>query len=260
MDNYVTFVSRQKLHDLNPLGIGFAKCVPDFNVGPVVLFDYAIIHYVIKGKGVFKKNGKSYSVYPGQSFIIMPNEEVQYTADTDDPWTYQWINFDGELMWDFAVLPPVFPGNADFFSELYLILSKKGDDKNLRLFSTSALFKYYAGIKLHDDENTFSNLVYDAKKYIDNNYMFDLSVEALAKRYRISRFHFTRLFSREFGKSPYEYLTAVRMNAARAHMLAGRSVTETAGLCGYNDSSNFTKAFKANNGVGPREFIKINRK
>ena len=50
------------------------------------------------------------------------------------------------------------------------------------------------------------------------------------------------------------------MNAARAHMLAGRSVTETAGLCGYNDSSNFTKAFKANNGVGPREFIKINRK
>ena len=103
-------------------------------------------------------------------------------------------------------------------------------------------------------------MVYDAKKYIDNNYMFDISVEALAKRYRVSRFHFTRLFSREFGKSPYEYLTAVRMNAARAHMLAGRSVTETAGLCGYNDSSNFTKAFKANNGVGPREFIKINRK
>lgn len=51
-----------------------------------------------------------------------------------------------------------------------------------------------------------------------------------------------------------------RMARAKRLMLSDkRSITETAHLLGYQDSANFTRAFRRHTGVSPREFLRQNK-
>ena len=54
-----------------------------------------IIHFVLDGAGFYSAGGQTWSLTPGQMFIIYPNEPITYAADDNQPWTYAWIGFRG---------------------------------------------------------------------------------------------------------------------------------------------------------------------
>ena len=93
--------------DLNPLLLGYEFCRPGKSFGPTAR-KYVIIHYVESGKGEVLKDGHLYPVKAGEAFIIRPGEVAIYTADTEDPWVYHWIAFDGKLSEKFYELDHVF--------------------------------------------------------------------------------------------------------------------------------------------------------
>ena len=67
-----------------------------------------------------------------------------------------------------------------------------------------------------------------------------------------------RLFRQEMNTTPHKYLANLRLETA-ADMLCqstGRSVTEIAHMCGYNDPLYFSRVFKKRYGVSPREYAK----
>ena len=53
--------------------------------------DEFIIHFVLDGAGFYSAGGQTWSLTPGQMFIIYPNEPITYGADETYPWTYAWI-------------------------------------------------------------------------------------------------------------------------------------------------------------------------
>lgn len=57
--------------------------------------DEFIIHFVLDGTGFYSAGGQTWSLTPGQMFVIYPNEPVTYGADETNPWTYAWIGFRG---------------------------------------------------------------------------------------------------------------------------------------------------------------------
>ena len=57
--------------------------------------DEFIIHFVLDGTGFYSAGGQTWSLTPGQMFVIYPNEPVTYGADEINPWTYAWIGFRG---------------------------------------------------------------------------------------------------------------------------------------------------------------------
>ncbi len=80
----------------------------------------------------------------------------------------------------------------------------------------------------------------------------DLSIDDLAAEACLSRFHFTRLFTREIGCSPYRYLVEQRLMAARA-LLTGTAlpVAEVARRTGFKSVEHFTRLFTRETGVAP---------
>ena len=50
-----------------------------------------------KGKGRYQLDNESYEVTAGQGFIIPPDTRTFYQADKEDPWSYYWIGFEGDL-------------------------------------------------------------------------------------------------------------------------------------------------------------------
>ena len=63
--------------------------------------------------------------------------------------------------------------------------------------------------------------------------------------------HLVRAFTREYGLPPHRYLTGRRLDAARAHLLAGHPVAEAATRAGFYDQSHLARHFTRFLGVTP---------
>lgn len=93
-----------------------------------------------------------------------------------------------------------------------------------------------------------------SKKFIDDNFDKNLSIDDLAGEAFLSKFHFTRLFKQYYGKTPYQYLTEVRIIKAKELLAAGHTVTETCYMLGFNSLSSFSALFKKLGGSPPNEY------
>lgn len=106
----------------------------------------------------------------------------------------------------------------------------------------------------------------DVVDYIDNHYDDSLlNVNTLADRMHISSSYLGKLFREFAGCTVLEYLTRVRMEKARALLLADpdRDINKIAADVGYNNNAYFATAFKKYYGVSPskmRDFHAINQK
>jgi AraC-like DNA-binding protein len=63
-----------------------------------------------------------------------------------------------------------------------------------------------------------------------------------------------RCFRRTFGQSIHHRLIRIRIAAARAQLLHGRSIAATAAACGFNDERHFRKSFTSLTGTPPGRF------
>ncbi|WP_231950339.1 GlxA family transcriptional regulator [Allokutzneria albata] len=80
----------------------------------------------------------------------------------------------------------------------------------------------------------------------------DHSVPAMAARAMLSVRHFTRLFSREMGISPAQYVEQTRVEAARGLLENGDDgVEDIARLCGFGTAETMRRAFIRVLGVPP---------
>lgn len=98
-------------------------------------------------------------------------------------------------------------------------------------------------------------LLYDMRRYLEENYNRTLHLDDLAARYYMTKEHLTRLFKREFKSTPYEYLIRCRMERA-GELLAdpNRSVAEISERLGYSDVNYFSKAFRRYYGISPSQY------
>lgn len=89
------------------------------------------------------------------------------------------------------------------------------------------------------------------------------SLDDYIKTFPLNYDYLRRLFKKEVGISPREYLLKGRMELARGIILGGISnryseytVSQTAEACGYSDPLYFSRVFKQYFGVSPSEYGK----
>ena len=95
-----------------------------------------------------------------------------------------------------------------------------------------------------------------AIRFIEGHYAERLRNEDIAKVLHIDPRYLIRLFGKHLDTSPYLYLTQCRMDHALDFLREGRSVSETAFLCGYQSENAFRIAFKKMMGASPTNIMK----
>jgi AraC-like DNA-binding protein len=81
------------------------------------------------------------------------------------------------------------------------------------------------------------------------------SVESLAREARMSRSAFALKFRTVLGQTPLEYLTRWRMRKAGAMIRSNNtSFSEVASAIGYGSESSFSRVFRREMGLAPREY------
>jgi len=104
-------------------------------------------------------------------------------------------------------------------------------------------------------ENRAGTLTKKAKEYIDANYAKSITLEDVAREINVSPQYFSKLFKEETGKNFIDYLTNVRISAAKKLLSQGRlSIKEICYHIGYSDPNYFSRIFKKVVGVPPTEY------
>lgn len=94
-----------------------------------------------------------------------------------------------------------------------------------------------------------------AIRIISENTGKRLTVQQIADATGYDRSHLHRLFKAEIGMGIHEYISAVRMNAAKGMLKDGtHSIADIASLLGFSSQSHFCRSFSEAVGVTPKEF------
>ncbi len=96
----------------------------------------------------------------------------------------------------------------------------------------------------------------DTLSYISENLSGDLSVDSLAARVFLSRYHFMRLFKDQTGSTVHAYIRQKRLLYAARLIREGMPAGQAASVCGFNDYSVFNRAFRASFGIRPADLRK----
>lgn len=107
-----------------------------------------------------------------------------------------------------------------------------------------------------EGENSQTALVMaHVRRYLEDNYMFDLSLDSVGEILHISPAYLSAQFKKYQKMNFLDCLTELRINAAKELLTDPfRSSAEVASMVGYEDASYFARAFKKRTGMTPTQY------
>ena len=218
-----------------------------------------------EGKCSYFIADRSYDVVSGDVILIPPGtiHRTNYNTKTHSRWL---INFSdefvsGEIL-DAALKLGYLYSNDALATQVESIFEMIEEEyvKNdtlsvhaLRTYTEQLLLLMVRSDNEKKRESDGNVIVEGAVKYIQENYMNEVRLSAVAKLMNVSTEHLSRIFKKETGFGFNEYLTLYRLQRAE-HILVnepGRAVGEIAYFCGFNDSNYFSYKFKQKYGISP---------
>src|SRR6186997_751196 len=85
--------------------------------------------------------------------------------------------------------------------------------------------------------------IVQAKLFMDEHYASNIDLDNIADQAFFSKFHFIRQFKKIYGKTPHQYLMAIRIEKAMELLRANTSVLDTCLSIGFESSTSFSGAF-----------------
>ena len=106
-----------------------------------------------------------------------------------------------------------------------------------------------------EENNQTAMIMAQVRRYLEDNYMFDLSLDSVGEILHISPAYLSAQFKKYQKMNFLDCLTELRINAAK-ELLADpfRSTAEVASMVGYEDASYFARAFKKRTGMTPTQY------
>jgi AraC-like DNA-binding protein len=87
---------------------------------------------------------------------------------------------------------------------------------------------------------------------MDENFHEPIDLDRLSREACLSRFHFHRLFTRIYQRTPHQYLTRKRIEQARQWLAANElTVSEICSNVGFESIGSFSSLFKKEIGFAP---------
>ncbi len=233
-------------------------------------FPYCTFQFTLEGAGVYADDSGTYDVGPGHGFLFTSESSdwsYRYPPGGTAPWTFVYAEFTGgntlvlsqELV---ARHGPIYALSPDsliirtllgFHNSGWKTIAH-GAAANAELCLELILkMAECAGQPQQGDSR--GPLIETALSLIENRLDRPLGVEELAAALAISREHFTRIFRRDMGLSPHQYIVQQKIRLA-CHLLRTTSLPckEIAECVGDNSPAHFSKQFRQLAGVSPKAF------
>jgi len=234
--------------------------------------DYYILLYCTSGEGWYKVGEKSFTIIENQFVVLPPDTPYSFGANRTNPWTIYWVHFKGALASSFFNLPVIprqilpeadsrLQDRIQLFEEIYsnLELSFHSDHyiyASICLFHFLGSFKYVEQFRrirnIDIIENGFSER---AIYYMRENVEHNLTLEHLAKHFKLSPSHFSARFQQETKQSPIKYFITLKIEKACQYIeLSNLKISEIFPKLGFQDGAYFSRMFTKIMGISPSKY------
>ena len=189
-------------------------------------------------------------------FINYVPSDVNYTRSASDDHMIvvhlKFFNYHAEDVESF--LPEHPEKYQTHFRELLKLWNKK--DTTYKNECAAILYKIFAECQKDNPSTAEGGKISASVSYLQKNYLQkDFSLSLAAQKSYVSEPYFRKLFKKEFGMSPKQYVINGRIRHAAALILANYySLQEVSDLCGYRDYKHFSVEFKRMMGVSPSAY------
>ena len=206
-DSYVLQLLKPKFKDFHLCFCGFAECKPLHSYGPAARPNY-ILHYVMKGKGIYQVGETKYQLKEGQAFLIEPESLTFYQADKTDPWSYLWVGFGGteaqRFVRDLGLNSRQLTCECEYGEELkeivFEMLHHTSSTAENLYYLQGKLYQFFSvlarGIEIQQYSNDTKESIHvqEAIAYIKNYYSQKITVEDIANYLALNRSYFITIF------------------------------------------------------------------
>lgn len=222
------------------------------------------IHYVLEGESTVRCGDSQVSLTKGDCLVINSAQ------------LHQWVS--GDYRYLCLLLPPSFTENRELVfqnfiqdQEIARLIEEMWETYQSERTARDMLIKGKAylllaklceayTVKVIKDTGAYfsqKTALNQAIKHIHENFTREICLDEVAEMLYVNKYYFCHLFKNETGKTLKEYVNELRTNKA-ADLLAttDMSMTEIAGLCGFNDANYYARMFKKLRGVSPTEYRK----
>jgi len=245
--------------------------------------DFYEVYFFLSGNVQYNIESRSYLLTPGDVLLISPMELHQPMFGSEQR-EYErivlWI--DKQFLEGFSLPGQSFtacfdPGNPNHSN----LLRPEGIQRQFLMFlleqliseSTSqepyqeiTALSYLAQVlvllnrlalqqRREDTVTAPDSTVYSVLGYINDHYSENLTLDDLANKFFISKYHLSREFQRLVGTSVHRYIVQKRLVMAKQMLGEGIPSSEVYQHCGFGDYSNFYRAFRAEYQISPKEYV-----
>lgn len=227
------------------------------------------MHLVTSGTGTFYTPGKREPLKEGDIFIAIPS--VPFAIESGENLEYMYISFLGAranmimdqlkingqncLFHDFSEVKQFWTASLNAGSAFFDMRSE-----SVLLYTFSVMGTRF--LKDADSSSKSQTATAKMKKYIDDHFSdTEFSLEKMGTELSYNKKYISTTFKNQFRVGVIEYLNTVRIQHSCTLMQQGfTSMKDIASLCGFKDPLYFSRVFKNQMGVTPREQLDFYKK
>jgi AraC-like DNA-binding protein/mannose-6-phosphate isomerase-like protein (cupin superfamily) len=253
--------------------IDFAAYTLSHHSFPRHFHHHFVIELVVSGADRFYCDGKNYTAENNQLVMINPGEVHTGSTVSNIPLQYYSLYPDLKALHEVAAFLDISLPD-DFYFRRPLLDPSSLAQKLKQLFHS-----FHSTKDLLLQQELFFDCMYELLQpaltgysslpasinqkdsriqllldYIHSHFKENISLQQLAELTRLNLFHLVRLFKKQTGLSPYNYLLILRVEHAKQLLRKGVKVQEAANSSGFYDASHFNRAFYKMAGTSPKSF------
>lgn len=230
--------------------------------------DCRMLLYTKEGSGSLHIHNEDHVLQPG-SLLYLDCSNVPFSLQTDLlPWRYIVFYLSGEL---FPVYESLVPFETFLLTQpdpyaavlrnLQQLLTGSADGmlrnklKDAGLITDIMTELFLNALPANREEEDCAPYLLEIRHYIDHFYREPLRLDALEKRYHMSKYHICHGFSDAFGIPPLKYLNKKRLEAAENLLFSSdKKIHEIALAVGFESTNHFINLFKKEYGTTPQAY------
>lgn len=221
------------------------------------------VEYIISGSGVVSCDRQIAYPKKGDIYLLPAGLDQEYYSDSDDPWIKLWFNADGVLIQHLLAAYKInrkicFPdsGGGELIERIHQILLSEGlTPYEIQTRCSSVFFELVQRLAKETENDEKLSAAATVKQYIEQNAEKPLCVDNLAALISHSVSQTIRIFKKEYGITPYEYLLLQKLERAKLLLKnTNMRIKDISKALSFSDEHYFSGLFREKTGVSPGEY------
>ncbi|GCE50275.1 AraC-like DNA-binding protein [Thermosporothrix hazakensis] len=230
---------------------------------------FVVFQYTLAGQGCYAEGQTVTRILPQTVFLAVVPSDSRYYLPPDSPeWVFCWLIIRHpyvvqRLMQRIASVGPIMQldPSSMVLARVVQLLEGIYDGTFHDVFAEElALFHFLIEYErlahsLSYAPDVREQLLQNVRSYVLQTLWKPIEVEQLARRYGMSRSHFSHYFKRNTGLSPAQFVMQVRLEEATQRLLQSDLTLEViARETGFANANHFCKVFRRHMYLSPGEF------